>query len=344
MTSALTAKEERILNPRPRRHHRPTYSLAEFRLGLALLLLLAGIASWIAWRGAHPDPTLFADPHTLLDPGVSTVPRGSLPQGLAAAGWGESGLARFDAQNLYVKIDGRADFFLARGFRELAFVTLRDAGTPGTTVDVEFYDLGSPANASGALAVEKPPELPAQSKDGATWYVARNALFLARGPYYVRAIGSDEGPAVLAQLEHLRGVFQAALPAGVRSWGHALFADRLGIAPGRVAFQQENAFSFGFAKDVYVATMDDGETELFVTTAADATAASVLARRFEKGFLEYGEPVPRADGTWVKDRYLGSFARAASVGAKVVGVRGAARIEAAEKALARLSEAVGAGA
>ncbi len=343
MTSALTAREKRILNPRPRRHHRPTYSLAEFRLGLALLTLLAGIASWIAWRGAHPDPALFADPHTLLDPGVSDVPRGSLPQGLAAAGWGESGLARFDAQNLYVKIDGRADFFLARGFSGLAFVTLRDTSAPGTAVDVEFYDLGSPANASGALAAEKPPELSAHSKDGSTWYVARNALFLSRGPYYVRAIGSDEGPVVLAQLEHLLGVFQAALPAGAQSWADRLFADRLGIAPGRVAFQQDNAFTFGFATDVYVATLDDGDTALFVTAAAAPAAARALAARFEKGFLEYGEGEPRGRATWVKDRYLGSFARAASVGDKVVGVRGAAKIEDAEKALARLSEAVGAG-
>jgi len=343
VTSALTSREKRILNPRPRRHHRPTYSLTEFRLGLGLLAVLAGMASWVAWRGARPDPNLFADPHALLDPGVSAAPRGSLPPGLATAGWGESGLARFDAQNLYVKIDGRAEFFLARGFKDLAFVTLRDATAPGTAVDVEFYDLGSSANASGALAGEKAPEIPAQSHDGSTWYVARNALFFARGSYYIRAIGSDESPAVLAQLEHLRSVLQAALPAGTQSWAETLFGERLGIAPGRLAFQPENAFSFGFAKDVYVATLDDGDTELFVTTAADPAAARALAARFEKGFLEYGETAPRGNLTWVKDRYLGSFARAASVGDKVVGVRGAARIEDAEKALARLSEAVGAG-
>lgn len=308
-----------------------------------MLALLAAIAGWVAWRGRHPDPTLFLDPHTLLDPGVSTVPRGVLPAGLAPAGWAESGLARFDAQNLYVKIDGRADFFLARGFKDLAFVTLRQPGGAGAAVDVEFYDLGSPENAGSALAGEKPPEIPAQSTEGSTWYVARNALFVARGPYYVRAIGSDESPAVLAQLEHLRGVLGSSLAAGATSWADALFYGKLGIAAGRVAFQQENAFSFGFAKDVYVATMDDGDTELFVAKAADAAAATALASRFDKGFLEYGDPAPHGGVSWVKDRYLGTFARAASVGDTVVGVRGAAKVEEAEKALARLREAVGAG-
>ncbi len=314
------------------------------RLGLGVLALLAAIALWVAWAGRHPDPTLFADPHALLDPGVSAVPRGALPAGLVPAGWQESGLARFNPENLYVKIDGRADFFIARGFKDLAFVTLRETGAAsGASVDVEFYDLGTPANANGALVGEKPPELDAQSKDGSTWYVARNAMFLARGPYYVRAIGGDESPAVLAGLEHLRGVMQASLAAGEKSWADALFGDRLGIAPGRVAFQQENAFSFGFAKDVYVATLEDGESELFVTKAKDAAAAAALALQFEKGFQEYGEPVKRGAATWVKDRYLGTFARAEGIGDTVVGIRGAANLDDAEKGLARLRAAVGAG-
>ncbi len=308
-----------------------------------MLALLALIAGWIAWRGRHPDPTLFADPHLLLDPGVPSVPRGALPAGLAPAGWAESGLARFNPENLYVKIDGRADFFIARGFKDLAFVTLRQPGDTGASVDVEFYDLGTAANASGALVGEKPPEIEAKSENGSTWYVARNAMFVARGQYYVRAIGGDESPAVVAQLDHLRGVLNASLAAGAKSWADALFGDRLQIPAGRVAFQQENAFSFGFAKDVYVATLEDGETELFVTKAADAAAATALATQFEKGFQEYGEGVKRGAATWVKDRYLSTFARAEAAGDTVVGIRGAAKIDDAEKNLARLREAVGAG-
>ena len=104
-------------------------------------------------------------------------------------------------------------------------------------------------------------------------------------------------PAVLAELEHLRGVFAGGASGGVFDPGATRCSPiGSGIAPGRMAFQRENAFSFGFAKDVYVAAMDDGETELFVTTAADATAASVLARRFEKGFLGTARAVPRPTG------------------------------------------------
>ena len=337
MTSALTARETRVLNPRPRRHHRRTYSLVEFRLGVGVLGVVGLIGAWVAWRGAHPDPALFANPAALLDPGKPDVDRGALPT-LSADPWRERGLARFEAANLYEKIDGRADYFLARGFRSLTFVTLEDPQAGAAAVDVEFYDLGAPDNAMSAFAGEKPPEQRAESRSGSTWYLARNALFVARGAYYVRAIGSDESPGVRAQLERLRGVLETRLAAGEKPWAEALFVDRLGVAPGRVSFLKENAFSFGFARDVYVAQLDD-ESEMFVAAAPDPAAARALAARFGKGFLEYGERVDAGGAAWVKDRYLGSFARAVAADSLVVGVRGAPSLEAGSKSVERLRAA-----
>lgn len=340
VTAQLTSRERRVLNPRPRRHHRRTYSLGEVRAGFVIGALLAAIAAWVAWRGRHPDPALFADPQTLLPAGTPVVARGALPAALAAPGWSEGPPARFTADTLYEKIDGRADFFLARGFRALTFVTLTGAG--GASVDVELYDLGAPENALGALTGEKAPQTRAEQRNGSTAYIARNALFAARGAYYMRAIGSDESPVVRAQLEHALAALGAGLPAAQRPWAQALFEDGLGLAPDRVTFTKENAFSFGFARDVTAALLPDGETELFVAAAADPAAARALAARFEQGFLEYGEPERRGDATWVKDRYLGSYARVASVGALVVGVRGAAQRDAARAALEGLQAAVAA--
>jgi hypothetical protein len=321
------------LNPRPRRHHRPTYSLLEVRLGLAILAILVVIAGWVAWRGAHPDPELFAEV-AALEPAAVPVERGALPEGLAPASWREGPLSRFEAKNLYEKINGRADFFLSRGFKQLTFVSL--AGESATTVDVEFYDMGSAENALGAFSGEKPPETGATTGGGTQWYRARNALFLARGPYYVRLLGADESPAVLAQLDHARKTLEAGLAAGERPWSHALFADALGVPADRITYEKENAFSFGFATNVYVALLPDGETEAFVTAAPDPAAAQALARQFEEGFLSYGEKEVRGGAVWVKDRYLSSYSRAQAEGSMVVGVRGAAGIDPATAALAKL--------
>ena len=363
--SGLGASEHRVLNPRPFRVFRRTYSKAEPKAGAAVLLGLALLWAWVAWRGAHPDPALSSDP-ALLETAAAAVPaeiegrsapegvsreaafgpvaakapapgRGLVP-GLAAQGWGEGTVSRFGADDLYVKINGRADFFLARGFRSLAFVTL--AGPGDATVDVEAYDLGSAQNALGALAAERPTETATESAGGTSWYVARNALFLARGTSYVRAIGSDESPSVLAQLERVRVAFDEGVAAGERPWTAALFGDALDLGADRLQYTAENAFSFGFAKNVTSATLDDGETELFVLPAGDEAKARDLAARFEEGFLSYGTKAEAAGATWVKDQYLDTYARTLAAGTMVVGVKGAPDPERASALLAKLAAAV----
>jgi hypothetical protein len=370
--AGLDANERRVLNPRPFRVFRKSYSVTEAKAGAVVIAGLVALAAWVVWRGGHPDPALFADPAATAAGSVAiaeiegrrapdgtsvagashagasgaapsggtatAVDRGALPASLATAGWRERTPSRFVAENLYVKINGRADFFLSRGFRSLTFVTLE--GPAGAAVDVELYDLGSAENALGAFAAEKPPETKAASDGGTSWYVARNALFLARGGSYARAIGSDESPAVLTQLETLRKAFEGAIAAGEKPWTVALFADALGLPPDRLQYAAENAFSFGFAKNVTSATLDDGETELFVLPAGDAAKAKTLSARFEEGFLSYGEKVETGGATWVKDRYLSTFSRTVAAGTMVVGVRGAPDLAKGAEALAKLEKAV----
>jgi hypothetical protein len=361
--SGLDATERRVLNPRPFHILRKTYSVTEAKAGGAVLAILVLVAAWVGWRGAHPDPSLFADPASVAPargvavveaegrrahdgpvfagaPPTSAAPRGrgGLPEGLAGSGWSEEAPSRFDAEDLYVKIDGRADFFLARGFRSLDSVML--SGPADAAVDVELYDLGSPENALGAFSAEKPPETKAASGGGTSWYLARNALFVARGSSYARALGSDESPVVLAQLEHLRKAFESGIAAGEKPWTVALFGDALGVPPDRLQYAAENAFSFGFARNVSSATLDDGETELFVLPAGDVANATALAAKFEEGFLSYGEKTVVAGTSWIRDRDLGAFSRATVAGTMVVGVRGAPEAAKATEALAKIERAV----
>lgn len=367
--SGLGASERRVLNPRPYRVFRKRYSTTEAKAGAGVLALLALLAGWVAWRGPRPDPALFADPALLAKgtvaapevegrkapdgiafatgggavappPAVAAAPadRGALPPSLAGDGWIEGPVSRFDAENLYVKINGRADFFLARGFRALTFVTL--SGPGGAAVDLELYDLGSPENALGAFVAEKPPDAKAATERGTSWYLARNALFLARGTSYLRAIGSDESPAVLARLAALRKAFEAGIAAGERPWTASLFGDALGLPQDRLLYTAENAFSFGFARNVTSATLDDGETELFVLPAGDEAKAKALAAQLEEGFLSYGSKVETAGAAWVKDQYLETYARTLAAGTMVVGVKGAADPAKAAGLLAKLEKAV----
>jgi hypothetical protein len=333
---------DRILNRRGRKHFRRSYSLTEVRIGGVCLVGLAAIAAWVGYRGAHPDPSLFANTPDLLDPGEASVDRGALPVRLGAEGWREGKLSKFDADNLYEKINGRADYFKSRGFRALSFVSLSSGDSPDDTIDLELYDMGSAENARGAYGGERPEAIAPQQHGGDLWHIDRNALFLTSGQHYLRAIGSRESAAVAAQLRHVRRSFHPSeRPTSERPWSQALFVSGLGLPVGKIAFAKENAFSFEFASNVYSARRDD-DIELFVTVAANDEGARKLAAPFVEGFASLGEHKAAGGIPWVEDRYLHDLSTALGKGRFVLGVRGAKDAASGAEALKQLEGAVAA--
>ena len=232
--AAETNEDDRLLVKDGWKHYRRTYSITEFRWGLAcggFLLLLIG---WVVWKGRHPDPELFSDGTALLEaagtkpkievshapvappatgapPGGSAAPagepvaaavgRGPLPRGLAGSGWSEDKIVSFDEENLYIKIDGRADYFRAFHFKRMHSVLLTSAADSAVTIDVEMYDVSNAANALGAYSGERPPNAKVEVTEAGLHHFDRNALYMARGPYYIRVIGSDETPPIAEKLK-----------------------------------------------------------------------------------------------------------------------------------------------
>jgi hypothetical protein len=330
------SRGDRIFTRDGRKHFRRSYSLVEVRIGLVVVLLLAAVLGWVVWKGAHPEPGLF----DAAPPQAGEAPAGAespLPEGLAPAGWSRGPVSSYDAENLYVKIDGRADYYIAFGFERLWFATLTSDEEPERAVDIELFDQGSAANALGAYEGERSPSAEPRMEGSGLWHLDRNALFLTSGRFYARVIAAEESEEVRELLLGLRERLAAGLPSEPLPWAYALFAGKLGLAPADVSYQPENAFSFGFARDVWSATLEDGETELFVVVRTDPAGAAELAGRFLEGFQQYGEPMGER---WVRDRYLGTVAGAESSGEWVLGVRGAPGTKAAWDALGRLSLAV----
>ncbi len=342
MPSRTANKTDRIFVRNGRRHYRRGFSTTETRVGVVILFVLASVVTWVAWKGAHPDPSLFMLEADLSQAGAAEVgtgaaaDRGPMPPGLAAAGWTEGRLSQFDPDNLYVKINGREGYFKALGFERLYAASITLDEDAQTAVDIELYDLGTAANALGAYSGERPDEILPVVGNSGMMHIDRNAFFMTQGRYYLRALGSQESSVVTALLEYLRDRFLSELPGEPLPWGYTLFSGELGMDPGAVSYMLENAFSFGFAGNVYAATLDDGETELFVTPAADEAAAVELALRYVNGFRNYGS----AEGDYIKDRYLGSYAHVTNSGPWVVGFRRAPDPEAAAAALARLATLV----
>jgi hypothetical protein len=268
--------------------------------------------------------------------------RGPVPEGVAAPGWREGEVSSFTSDTLYEKINGRAGYYQSFGVQRLYFLSLVHEQSETTIVDIEMYDHGTVANALGAYAGERQPDTTSEVEGGSIGHSARNALFMVRGRYYIRAIGADESEPVLAQLQHLRSALNRKLDAEPLPWAFSLFVGQLGVDPGTIGYVPENAFSLGFARHVYTAALDEDGMELFVAAAAAGDAAA-LAAQFTDGFASYGSAAGNEDGVrWIEDRYLDTVAGVSADRSLVVGVRGMPDKDTARAWLGKLRAAAGA--
>ena len=341
-------------------HYRRRYSKTEWRLGFAVGLGLLLVLLWVLHRGGQADPQLFAafvrprssrgtptlTPKSSAQRAPAKAPaRGPLPVGLAPQGWKEGPIAVFDPTNVYIKIDGREGYYKSFGFQQLHCATLQEASGE-RTIDLELYDLASAKNALGAYGGEQGAGQKSTYEPSGVSRIARNALYLARGKFYLRAIGSDESPQTRSALVALKGTFfnAAGLGGSALPWAYRLFGG-LGITPSQITYFKENAFSFEFGRDVYAARIDSAGSQLFVVATAGTKAAHSLAARFLKEFGSYGERVAGPKGEhWIKDRYIGALSTARAVRRWVIGVRATPdlkvrpRLQALALALATLPE------
>jgi hypothetical protein len=276
----------------------------------------------------------------------AAVGRGPLPRGLAGTDWNEDKVAVFDEENLYVKIDGRADYFRAFHFKRLHSVLLTNVADSSVTIDVEMYDVSTNPNALGAYSGERPPNAKVQVTEAGLHHFDRNALYLARGPYYIRVIGSDETPVITRKLQQIADKMLSDVGGEPLPWAYGLFIGQLNLGADKITYSAKNAFSLGFANDVWAVRPEGKETdlELFVSARANGPAARKLVGQLTAAFLELGKAEGKGGGvTLVKDQFLGLYSGATSAGSGgrfEVGVRGAASQDKALQELERLRQAL----
>lgn len=361
-----------VFNSFRRRIYRPFFSLREVGAGVVVVCLLAGLAFWVAWRGAHPEPGLFRVDEGLLsergrDVAIYERPlepwgeperasasapvgasRGPFPEGLETGGWRIAAPpAEFDESNVYEKIDGRETFYKSYGFRRLHVVSLTGPGAEDTAIDIEIFDLGTVENALGAMVAEiARPDAPVVAGEAGLFYETPNGGALARGRYYVRLVGSNASASVRDKVVALRQAFESALPAEPLPWAYGLFTGRLRLPPAAVRYHRQDAFSFAFATEVYSAKTG-GEMEVFVSRRASPGDAEEMAAKFASAYSEYGSPVDLpADAppglVLVRNEFSDMLDGAVSEGPFLIGVRLAPGVEQALEWLARLRAQIGA--
>lgn len=228
----------------------------------------------------------------------------------------------FTPENLWEKIDGRADVYLAYRMVDMTFGTYRAERDPEQFIDVYAYNMGSPENAFGIYRAERPPA-PEPVDVGREGYATPGGVFFWKGEHYVRVEAADDN-VVLAEAaaQVARALDRVYSGSDQPLWADAMLpaADR---NEGSFEYHAADAFSLDFLSDVFSARYTvNGETfQTFIHRGADAAAARGVFDSYEAFFKDFGSVLRHESGdgyelligesggvidaVFVKGRYVG---------------------------------------
>jgi hypothetical protein len=342
--------------------------LAENLLAALIGITLIGLVAWVMSTGDDFDPTERDLPSELqrssardipiyrpplkpwVDPAQPVVPAAldlaPFPADIANAEWQPVGrVKRFQAANLFEKINGEAEKFIKQGFVELAYLLLRSNRDNGE-IAIELFDQGDLAGSLGVFA-EHAAGRAVQESDGVSFFTTGAGVIGRVDRYFFRAAGDRSSEAIAAKALDLVDAFGAlaaasgaAAEAAEVPPGFALLHQRLGIAEKDIQFQEANVFQYDFARRFWFADAGlDGEARIFVHVGEDATAAATLIDALlEEHRYDYDEVADDGDVTVLRHRFLKTYFVITREDKVVFGLDGLTDSGAAADWLARIRE------
>jgi hypothetical protein len=204
-------------------------------------------------------------------------------------------VGKFTAENLYERINGRAELYLAYDVVSLTTATFEDKTDIGIFVEVSVFDMGSPTNAFGIFSVERFQGDPSLDF-GRMSYCSDSNAYIWKGQYYITIVVSDSTEELKQiSLDLASSVTVALIDSGEKVWGlEALPQDHL-IADS-VQYFKVDALGLDFMHNTYTAEYRKEETiiKAFISQQASSDAALSLVERYAEYSQEYGQGFKRA--------------------------------------------------
>jgi hypothetical protein len=361
---AGVAQKEILHKPLKRRVLRKRISTAEAVCGAGIVVVLALIAFWVVSQKDSFDPaerdisfealqrdsvedTLYRTPlRRWVEPGsapssLPAVDLGIFPPGLLDDGWELDGrVETYDSGNLYEKIDGAAEQYLAFGFRELHYVTLtRDE----SFLNVELYDQGSFANALGLFSSQRDVNR-AVSREGDVYYYDTPAGAVGGfRNFYFKIAGDSTSPAILEKAKNLVALL-ARIPAPFEPMPlpYAILTERLGLPLERISYVKDDVFQYDFLSDFWFGAADDGSQARYFLHESDGPqqATALFDRLVREQLFDYSEVRREENLVFLRHKYLNTIFALGRAVTLIYGVEGAESPDRSRELLARLDEVV----
>jgi hypothetical protein len=216
--------------------------------------------------------------------------------GLTPEGWQlyDDTVLSFTAENLYEKINGRAEFYLAYDVVDMTFASYEDGTDGGQFIDVSVYDMDTPTFAFGVFAGERTFGAPPLGL-GRDSYRSGANYYIWKGQYYIQIIASDTTAELQRKgLDVGRRVAAVLGDDGEVVWGleNLPQEDRV---PGSEHFFLVDAMALDFMRNTYTAEYVKSGTHLtaFLSRRDNADTAGDAVDRYEQYAERYGASVER---------------------------------------------------
>jgi hypothetical protein len=196
------------------------------------------------------------------------LPLSNLPAGWVVAKSGDKHLETFNAENLFEKIDGRAESFIQYDVQGMAYTYYHPAGDDSMEAQLYIFEMKDPLKAYGKYGSEKPDGVPTVAIGTEGYTSAGSTLFYA-GKYYTQVVTTKDDPKLAAfAMEIAKRVAEKQSPssaggvaaAGPKGTSPADIFKLLPAGPKKAGekYVAQDAFGYSFLGDVFMADYEDG--------------------------------------------------------------------------------------
>jgi hypothetical protein len=135
---------------------------------------------------------------------ASMLPLSNLPPGWSVGKSGTKHIETFNADNLYEKIDGRAESFLQYGVKGMAYSFYHPTGDPSNELQIYVFEMTDGLKAMGKYGSEKPDDAKIIQLGSEGYTSAGSTLFYA-GKYYTQIVSTQDDSKFAAVAIELAG-------------------------------------------------------------------------------------------------------------------------------------------
>jgi hypothetical protein len=313
---------------------------------------------------------------------LSTVPAAQravaalLPLDDVPAGWelGDLGgrhLETFNGENLYEKIDGRAESFVQYDVTGAAYANFHPEGDDSGEVQVYVFEFASPLKAFGKYGSEKPQDARTIAI-GAEGYAAAGSVSFYQDQYFVQVVSTSDQPqyaefseAVARKVSsRIGGPQPATTQAAAGSNGAtpapaanadakkpATPAEMFALLPGEPGRQNlqyvaQDAFGYSFLSNVFLADYKEGEAtwQGFLRPFATPEEAKAVFEKYVDAAKADGAEIKEAEAEGAERMVVSSVFGLTDViflkGNAVAGANGATQPGPAEAFAKKLAQSL----